>query len=62
MEVTVGRGRGTGRGGGSLGAVAEYSLCGSGCDDGNAGTGTRIDGLGLGHNQTMLEGVPLLGI
>jgi len=62
MEAGVGRERG--RGGGSFGAVAGagYSLFGSGCDDGTAGAGPRIDGSGLGHNQTMLEGVPLLGI
>lgn len=60
MEEGVGRGRG--RGGGSFGAKAGYSLFGSGCDDRTAGAGTGIDGLGLGHNQTMLKGVPLLGI
>ena len=58
MEAGVGRGRG----GGSLGAVAAYSLFGGGCDDGTAGAGTRIDGSCLRHNQTTLEDVPLLGI
>jgi hypothetical protein len=60
MEEGVGRGRG--RGGGSLGAAAGYSLFGSGCDNGTAVVGTGVDYSGLGHNQTMLEGVPLLGI
>jgi hypothetical protein len=59
MEEGVGRGRG--RGGGCLGAVAGYSLFDSGCDDGTAVAGTGVDDSGLGHNQTMLEGVPLLG-
>ncbi len=40
MEAGVGRERG--RGGGSFGVVAGYSLFGSGCDDGTAGAG--IDG------------------
>jgi hypothetical protein len=57
MEAGVGRGRG--RGGGSL--VGAYSLFGGGCDDGTAGAATGVDGSGLGHNQTMLEDVPLLG-
>jgi hypothetical protein len=41
MEEGVGRARG--RGGGSFGAVAGYSLLGSGCDDRTAGAGTGID-------------------
>jgi hypothetical protein len=60
MEEGVGRGRG--RGGGRFGAVAAYSLLGSGCDNETAGAGTAIDGSGLGYDQTMLKGVPLLGI
>jgi hypothetical protein len=63
MGEGVGRGRGRGRGGGSFGAVvvAGFSLFGGGCD-GTAGAGTGIDSSGLGRNQTMLGGVPLLGI
>lgn len=60
MEEGVGRGRG--RGGGRFGVVAAYSLFGSGCDNKTAGAGAGIDGSGLGYNQTMLRGVPLLGI
>lgn len=40
MEEGVGRGRG--RGGGCLGAVAGYSLFDSGCDDGTAVAGTLL--------------------
>ena len=60
MEEGVGRERG--RGGGRFGVVAGYLVFGSGCDDGTAGAGAGIDGSGLGHNQTMFKGVPLLGI
>jgi hypothetical protein len=43
MEEGVGRARGRGRGVGNFGALAGYSLLGSGCDDRTAGAGTRID-------------------